>query len=286
MTATMIPLKLMNTEMMRVELAAIMTGMAPGDAALVASAVNLADLAHAGQTRRYRDGQARTPYIEHPLRVTLRLARWGFDRPELLIAALLHDVVEDASPLLAAHFCARGTGEDDPPPWVITMSPESLAAADPITATSLIDELEAMAAARPETAFLESHVLAWLEQAYGDIVAETVGAVTSTLKPELTYAAKIDAIVSASAFENRTFAGTAALLVKTSDMCDNAGSLLHQYGHVSDDFVRRLGAKYRDQLPKLVAALNGYHQSETMARAAAHTESIQHKLEELLDRIN
>lgn len=286
MTATMIPLKLMNAAMLRVELTAVMAGMRPGEAAPVASAANLADLAHTGQTRRYRDGQARTPYIEHPLRVTLRLARWGFDCPELLVAALLHDVVEDAAPLLAAHFCAREPGHDTGTPWAIAVGTDVLAGSDPITADGLIVELERMSRASEEPQLLEHRVLAWLGHAYGEEVVQAVALVTSTLEPELDYAEKIDAIVAASAPENRTFARTAALLVKASDMCDNAGSLLHQYGHVSDDFVRRLGAKYRRQLPKLVTALNGYHQSETMARAAAHTESIQHKLDELLDGIS
>lgn len=46
---------------------------------------------HGDQTRR--GGLA--PYWVHPVRVALELARWQEDTPEGLVAALLHDTVED-----------------------------------------------------------------------------------------------------------------------------------------------------------------------------------------------
>lgn len=53
-------------------------------------ALNFALKHHTGQTRKNRNA----PYIMHPMQVALILARYG--RPEdELIAALLHDVVED-----------------------------------------------------------------------------------------------------------------------------------------------------------------------------------------------
>lgn len=48
--------------------------------------------AHAGQTRK-GDG---APYAVHPLHVALLLAQWGA-APEVLQAALVHDVVEDSA---------------------------------------------------------------------------------------------------------------------------------------------------------------------------------------------
>ncbi|TAJ13610.1 MAG: bifunctional (p)ppGpp synthetase/guanosine-3',5'-bis(diphosphate) 3'-pyrophosphohydrolase [Planctomycetota bacterium] len=48
--------------------------------------------AHAGQTRK-GDG---APYAVHPLHVALILAQWGA-APEVLQAALVHDVVEDCA---------------------------------------------------------------------------------------------------------------------------------------------------------------------------------------------
>lgn len=57
---------------------------------LVSNALSFGFHAHAGQTRKYAQG----PYIQHPIRVALRLS--GLDAPEPVVAAaLLHDVVED-----------------------------------------------------------------------------------------------------------------------------------------------------------------------------------------------
>lgn len=54
-------------------------------------ALDVASVAHRGQTRP--DG---SPYIQHPLRVALAVAtKFGVTDPALLMAALLHDTVED-----------------------------------------------------------------------------------------------------------------------------------------------------------------------------------------------
>ncbi|HEX8947034.1 MAG TPA: HD domain-containing protein [Candidatus Paceibacterota bacterium] len=59
---------------------------------LVEKALVLALKAHEGQTRK----EASTPYIVHPVRVAILLARYGFD--DVIVAAgLVHDVVEDTS---------------------------------------------------------------------------------------------------------------------------------------------------------------------------------------------
>ena len=56
---------------------------------LVTNAARLAAQAHAGQLRH--DG---TPYMQHPARVAVLLARAGGD-DELVAAGFLHDVIED-----------------------------------------------------------------------------------------------------------------------------------------------------------------------------------------------
>jgi (p)ppGpp synthase/HD superfamily hydrolase len=48
---------------------------------------------HGSQTRT----GSQTPYWVHLVRVAMEVARWGLATPELLAAALLHDVVEDTS---------------------------------------------------------------------------------------------------------------------------------------------------------------------------------------------
>lgn len=57
------------------------------------AAVQWMTAAHAGQTRRCGD----VPYSTHPATVALLLAQHGFADESLLVAALLHDVVEDSS---------------------------------------------------------------------------------------------------------------------------------------------------------------------------------------------
>ncbi|MBL8524965.1 MAG: bifunctional (p)ppGpp synthetase/guanosine-3',5'-bis(diphosphate) 3'-pyrophosphohydrolase [Betaproteobacteria bacterium] len=61
----------------------------PADLEKVDAALEMASAAHEGQFR-----QSGEPYITHPLAVAKILARWHLDA-QALIAALLHDVVED-----------------------------------------------------------------------------------------------------------------------------------------------------------------------------------------------
>src|SRR5688572_13416319 len=63
----------------------------PGDVAKLGDAYRFSEAAHAGQTR-----QSGEPYISHPLAVTEILAGWHMDS-QALMAALLHDVMEDTS---------------------------------------------------------------------------------------------------------------------------------------------------------------------------------------------
>ena len=60
-------------------------------------AIELATVLHSKHTRKNRDSYKRTPYIEHPLRNTLRLMKWGVDDIDILVGSVLHDVVEDGS---------------------------------------------------------------------------------------------------------------------------------------------------------------------------------------------
>ncbi|TAN56617.1 MAG: bifunctional (p)ppGpp synthetase/guanosine-3',5'-bis(diphosphate) 3'-pyrophosphohydrolase [Betaproteobacteria bacterium] len=63
----------------------------PLDLSRLAEAYRFSEAAHAGQTR-----QSGEPYISHPLAVTEILAGWHLDG-QALVAALLHDVMEDTS---------------------------------------------------------------------------------------------------------------------------------------------------------------------------------------------
>jgi GTP pyrophosphokinase/guanosine-3',5'-bis(diphosphate) 3'-pyrophosphohydrolase len=63
----------------------------PDEVALVRDAYAFAETAHAGQTRYSGE-----PYITHPLAVAGALAEWQMD-VQAVVAALLHDVMEDTS---------------------------------------------------------------------------------------------------------------------------------------------------------------------------------------------
>ena len=63
----------------------------PADIAKLGDAYRFSEAAHAGQIR-----QSGEPYISHPLAVTEILAGWHMDS-QALMAALLHDVMEDTS---------------------------------------------------------------------------------------------------------------------------------------------------------------------------------------------
>ncbi len=63
----------------------------PVDLARIEDAFNLAEEAHRGQFRKSGD-----PYISHPIAVAEILSQWQLDT-QTLIAALLHDVVEDTT---------------------------------------------------------------------------------------------------------------------------------------------------------------------------------------------
>src|SRR3984885_189145 len=69
----------------------LFTYLKPVDVARLGEAYRFSEAAHAGQTR-----QSGEPYISHPLAVTEILAGWHMDS-QALMAALLHDVMEDTS---------------------------------------------------------------------------------------------------------------------------------------------------------------------------------------------
>ncbi len=68
----------------------------------VARAIQLAAYLHRNQTRADRREMPVTHYIEHPLRNALRLLRYGVTDEVTIIAALLHDTVEDCADEMVA----------------------------------------------------------------------------------------------------------------------------------------------------------------------------------------
>src|SRR5687767_12426412 len=73
------------------ELTAVLGYLKPKDIELIEQAYQVARAAHSGQYRASGE-----PYITHPLAVAKILADWHLDA-QALMAALLHDVVEDTA---------------------------------------------------------------------------------------------------------------------------------------------------------------------------------------------
>ncbi|HUL96007.1 MAG TPA: bifunctional (p)ppGpp synthetase/guanosine-3',5'-bis(diphosphate) 3'-pyrophosphohydrolase [Usitatibacter sp.] len=82
------------------ELTAVLGYLKPRDVEQIEEAYEVARAAHAGQYR-----QSGEPYITHPLAVAKILAEWHLDA-QALMAALLHDVVED-TPTTKAEIAKR-----------------------------------------------------------------------------------------------------------------------------------------------------------------------------------
>lgn len=112
-------------------------------AELVHRAVADAAALHRAQARGVRAGFPRTSYIEHPYRNTLRLLRWGLTDVDVAVAALLHDVVEDASEIISARLGQPEASQDG----------------------------------------ARSLTLQWMADRYGPVPAEIVAAVTNPISP-------------------------------------------------------------------------------------------------------
>lgn len=77
----------------------------------VLSALDAATFLHLDQIRGNRKNLPRTPYIEHPLRNTIRAARWGCKDQDVLVSTLLHDTVEDWAGKIVSHYLGRDDSE-------------------------------------------------------------------------------------------------------------------------------------------------------------------------------
>lgn len=193
-----VPLKQMDPSMLVFELDRETARLMPEATELITSAATMASFLHRKQTRLVRGDLPRVPYIEHPLRVALRLIRWGVVDAELIAAALLHDVAEDCVRELLETF--GHDGED---------------------------------------------VFDCLTRLFGARVAGLVREVTNP-----TDGTSYDNHIAALAES-----GSVALIIKASDLKDNAGSIAHQLGHGKDEKFLRMIAKYFPNVARVEAGL-------------------------------
>lgn len=183
---------------------------------LVDSAISLASILHAHQTRGNRGAFNKTPYIEHPLRNSLRLLRLGVTDESVIVASVLHDTIEDG-----AKIFAEANGRSDAP------------------------ELEA-----------RRELSDYIGKAYGARTQQLVEAVTNDYMEDTTSrtmaSEEKNAIYLAHVRKN-VEGNPGALLVKVSDFIDNAGSLHHTTTSLSPEGTARRARKY---LPVVEVLMN------------------------------
>jgi hypothetical protein len=79
----------------------------------ISHAIELATYLHRNDKRSNRGKFETTPYIEHPLRNTLRLMRYGCKKESILIATVLHDTVEDHAFEISSEYCNKPTKDEN-----------------------------------------------------------------------------------------------------------------------------------------------------------------------------
>ncbi len=171
------------------------------------NAMDFAGFMHADQKRRNRGRHAITPYIEHPLRAAYRILRWGVTDEDVVIAAILHDTVEDGSLVFAAKIC----GIKNP--------------------------------SEGESRLL---MLSFMKEEFGERAARFVKAVSNDVKVpgDAALSPEEKAIVYKTHLSNEVIGKPEVLAIKLADYLDNAGSLPHNDIPGAEARVKKQAFKY------------------------------------------
>ena len=106
------PLKTMNAPVLAITIARFADAHPEIDGVKMREAILLASELHQNDLRSNRAKYDVTPYIEHPLRNTLRLIRWGCTDQSVLISSILHDTVEDHPHEISADHHGEATDDE------------------------------------------------------------------------------------------------------------------------------------------------------------------------------
>ncbi len=222
------------------------------DSETVSSSVTLASILHSAQKRGSRGMFTETPYIEHPLRNAVRLLRWGCRDQDVIVAAVLHDTIEDG----AQQFVRKVARAGRPVP-----------------------ESEA-----------RQRLSDYIESAYGSRVLMLVEAVTNdymtdTQRSEMTvdehdrhYREHVRQTVQGH---------PDAFLVKVSDFVDNAAGLVHNDTPGHEEFVLRRARKYLPVVAvfeEAMAHMNLPVADGSEAAIAAHLAATRDRLEHIMEK--
>lgn len=163
---------------------------------------------HAEQRRRTRVKGQEALYLEHPLRVSLRLMRHGVKDEATIKAALFHDAVEDGSLTFARDFLGNREANE------------------------------------PEA---REMLLSYIGATHGEEVKNAVNSVTNAYIPEAKKKVRTVAEKNREYLEHVSHevkSSPRAMLVKLSDFMDNAGSLHHTDFPGIEDKTKKQAVKY------------------------------------------
>lgn len=182
------------------------------DRAIIAKAARFAKELHLGQFRSAPPWEERPPYIVHPLRNAIRTIRWGSRDRTAVLSAILHDVVEDS----AEKYCDN----------------HAIAYADPHAARDIL--------------------LSRIRKDYGAHVANAVLKLSNPhQEPEdrakMTEEERVNDYVD---HVRESIANdSTVLLVKLSDLHDNAAGLIHVAFPGREKQTRKQANKYIKTMP-------------------------------------
>lgn len=174
----------------------------------VFNALDAAAFLHIDDTRSNRKNLPRTPYIEHPLRNTIRAARWGCRDESVLIATLLHDTVEDCADRIISHYLK-------------------------------LDGVDSMDEFRKREL-----ALGWVKDTFGDEVLHLVKAVSNDVDSGRKKTEKEKHYDYAEHVREQIKGDAKVFLVKFSDFVDNAVGLPHNNTAENRSGVGRRARKY------------------------------------------
>lgn len=199
--------------------------LSEADGKMLKNAVCLAAYLHRTDTRKSptqstsgKRNQPSSPYIEHPLRNTLRLARWGVKDVATLAASVLHDVVEDHAKDIVAEF---------------TYSPAEV----------LTSEAEARKVA-----------LEYIASVFTQEIADIVDGVSNPIIDVHAIPREQRNVMYVEHVAQEIAANPKVFLVKVADVSDNALSLHHSFDVMNKGASLR-AAKYLPLMPIILNVL-------------------------------
>lgn len=224
------------------------------DKQVIDSAIDLATILHSKQMRGNRGQFDRVPYIEHPLRNALRIIRWGADDQDVVVAAILHDTIEDGSKIFVKKLLKNN---------------------------EKLQELETRK-------ILGEHI----RTAYGPRVLKLVEAVTNDYLTD-TMRANISISERNENYLNHVYQGIhghkGAYLVKISDFVDNATGLHHNDVKGREAKTLKQAVKYlpivkvfEDELDSLDLGLS----DDAVQDIRSHLSKTRMRLKQIIQRLS